>query len=78
MLLVQGPRVLPDCPDLREVSWGLPVTGLASDGPYLMKRCYKEFQGAAQWPSVHVPLGGLGFASLDPRCGHGTAWQAML
>ena len=29
--------------------------------------------------SEHVPfLGGLGFAGLDPGCGHGTAWQAML
>ena len=30
----------------------------------------------AQWLSSHVPrLGGPGFASSDPRCGHGTAWQ---
>ena len=30
----------------------------------------------AQWLSSHVPLlGGPGFTSLDPRCGHGTAWQ---
>ena len=29
-----------------------------------------------QWLSLHVPLlGGPGFASSDPRCGHGTAWQ---
>ena len=33
----------------------------------------------AQRLSSHVPLlGGPGFASLDPGCGHGTAWQAML
>ena len=32
-----------------------------------------------QWLSAHVPLlGGLGFASSDPGCGHGTAWHAML
>ena len=29
--------------------------------------------------SLHVLLlSGLGFASLDPGCGHGTAWHAML
>ena len=34
----------------------------------------------AQQLSSHIPLlGGLGFKGLDPRCGHGTAWQkAML
>ena len=27
----------------------------------------------------HVPLlGGLGFGSSDPGCGHGTAWHTML
>src|SRR3712207_8362218 len=27
--------------------------------------------------SLHVPLlGGPGFAGLDPRCGHGTAWRS--
>ena len=31
----------------------------------------------AQQLSAHVPLlGGLGFAGLDPGCGHGTAWQS--
>ena len=30
----------------------------------------------AQWLSSPVPLlSGQGFAGLDPRCGHGTAWQ---
>ena len=29
--------------------------------------------------SAHVlPLGGPGFTGSDPRCRHGTAWQAML
>ena len=33
----------------------------------------------AQWLSAHVPLlGGPGFASSDPGCGHGTTHQAML
>ena len=33
----------------------------------------------AQWLSAHVPLlSSPGFASSDPGCGHGTAWQAML
>ena len=33
----------------------------------------------AQRLSAHVLLlGSLGFANLDPRCGHGTAWHAML
>ena len=33
----------------------------------------------AQQLSSHVPLlGGPGFASSDPGCGHGTAWHAML
>ena len=44
----------------------------------------KKLEGGAclvaQPLSVHVPLlGGPGFAGLDPRFGHGTAWQkAML
>ena len=42
----------------------------------------KEEGGAspvAQWLSSHVPLpSGPGFAGLDPECGHGTTWQAML
>ena len=33
----------------------------------------------AQQLSAHVPLlGGPAFASLDPGCGHGTTWHAML
>ena len=32
----------------------------------------------AQWLSAHVPFQGLGVPSLDPRWGHGTAWNAML
>ena len=33
----------------------------------------------AQQLSSHVPvLGGLGFAGLDPGCGNGAAWHAML
>ena len=33
----------------------------------------------AQRLSAHaLLLGGLGFADLDPGCGHGTAWHAML
>ena len=39
--------------------------------------CFQECErGAgpvAQWLSS-----GPGFAGLDPGCGHGTAWQAML
>ena len=62
--------------------------GLAvvSSGLIFLKKIKKYFEmnekkniGAglvAQWLSSHVPLlGGLGFASLDPRWGHGTAWQ---
>ena len=37
--------------------------------------------GPALWHSSEVRtfcLGGPEFAGLDPRCGHGTAWQALL
>ena len=50
---------------------------------FLVTTLKKVKRGAslvAQRLSFHVPLlGGLGFASLHPGCGHGTAWQkAML
>ena len=33
----------------------------------------------AQWLNADVLLlGSPGFTSSDPRCGHSTAWQAML
>ena len=42
----------------------------------------KKIEGAGpvvQWLGSHVPLlSGPGFASSDPGCGRGTAWQAML
>ena len=50
----------------------------------LIKMLLKNYrwEGAspvAQWLSSHVLLiGSLGFTGSDPRCGHGTAWHAML
>ena len=42
----------------------------------------KQILGAGpvvQRLNEHVPLlGGLGFASSDPGCRHGTTWHAML
>ena len=39
---------------------------------YIHKFNKNEKQGLAQW------RGSPGFAGSDPRCGHGSAWQAML
>ena len=46
----------------------------------LHKTCGDSGAGpVAQRVSVRVPiLDGLEFASLDPGCGHRTAWHAML
>ena len=44
-----------------------------------LKSTYVGASPVAQWLSSHVLLlSGLGFAGLDPGCGHGTTWHAML
>ena len=45
----------------------------------LIQKFYLGAGLVTQQLSVHIPLlGGPGFAGLDPGCGHGAAWQAML
>ena len=55
----------------RHVKFILRVIGL--------KKHYYWASPVAQRLSAHVLLlSGPGFAGLDPGCGHGTAWHAML